>query len=91
MIVLSRQNLPTLDRAHYGSAAGVARGAYVLKDAGPQDAGPQPRSPDCVLIGTGSEVQLCLEAAEKLAAEGVRARVVSMPCWDLFAEQDAAY
>ena len=96
VIVLSRQNLPTLDRAHYGSAAGVARGAYVLKDAGPQDAGPQdagpqPRSPDCILIGTGSEVQLCLEAAEKLAAEGVRARVVSMPCWDLFAEQDAAY
>ena len=85
VIVLSRQNLPTLDRANYGSAAGVARGAYVLKGCA---AGGLPQ---CILIGTGSEVQLCLEAAEKLAAEGVQARVVSMPSWDLFAEQDDAY
>jgi transketolase len=84
VIVLSRQNLPTLDRTKYGSAAGAAQGAYVLHDA----AG---GSPQCILIGTGSEVQLCLEAAEKLAAEGVRARVVSMPSWDLFAEQPQAY
>jgi len=84
VIVLSRQNLPTLDRAHYGSAAGVSKGAYVLKEA-------VSGKPQCILIGTGSEVQLCLDAAEKLAAEGVQASVVSMPSWDLFAEQDAAY
>jgi len=85
VIVLSRQNLPTLDRAAgLGSAAGTARGAYVLKEA----AGGRP---DCILIGTGSEVQICLEAADKLAAEGVKARVVSMPSWDLFEEQDSAY
>ncbi|MFM1996967.1 MAG: Transketolase, partial [Planctomycetota bacterium] len=84
VIVLSRQNLPTLDRTGMGSAAGVAKGAYVLKEA----AGGKPH---CILIGTGSEVPLCLEAAEKLAAEGVQARVVSMPSWDLFEEQDEAY
>jgi transketolase len=85
VIVLSRQNLPTLDRAAgLGSAAGTARGAYVLKEA---DGG----TPDCILIGTGSEVQICLEAAAQLAADGVKARVVSMPSWDLFEEQDAAY
>jgi len=85
VIVLSRQNMPTLDRsAGFGPAAGAARGAYVLKEA----AGGKPQ---CILIGTGSEVQICLDAAEKLAAEGVQARVVSMPSWDLFEEQDAAY
>ena len=85
VIVLSRQNLPTLDRAAgLGSAAGTAKGAYILKEA----AGGKPQ---CILIGTGSEVQICLEAAEKLAAEGIQARVVSMPSWDLFEEQDAAY
>jgi transketolase len=84
VIVLSRQNLPTLDRTKYGSAEGVAKGAYVLQDAGGG-------KPQCILIGTGSEVPLCLEAAEKLAAEGVHARVVSMPSWDLFEEQDEAY
>ena len=83
VLVLSRQNIPTLDRATHGPATGVARGAYVLKDA----AG----TPDCILIGTGSEVQVCLDAAATLAAEGVQARVVSMPSWDLFAEQDDAY
>ncbi|MFM7245531.1 MAG: transketolase-like TK C-terminal-containing protein, partial [Planctomycetaceae bacterium] len=67
-----------------GSAAGTARGAYVLKEA----AG---GTPDCILIGTGSEVPICLEAADKLAAEGIKARVVSMPSWDLFEEQDSAY
>ena len=84
VIVLSRQNLPTLDRDGLGAASGVARGGYVLKDAG----GGQP---DCILIGTGSEVGICLAAAEQLAAEGVRARVVSLPSWDLFSEQDEAY
>lgn len=84
VMVLSRQNLPTLDRTGLGAAAGVARGGYVLKEA----AGGQP---DCILIGTGSEVELCLTAAETLAAAGIQARVVSLPCWDLFAEQDASY
>jgi transketolase len=85
VIVLSRQNLPTLDRsAGLGSAAGTARGAYVVKEA---DGG----RPDCILIGTGSELQICLEAAAMLGAEGIKARVVSMPSWDLFEEQDSAY
>jgi transketolase len=84
VLVLSRQNLPTLDRAHLAPAAGVAKGAYVLLD-------PAGGRPDCILIGTGSEVQVCLDAAATLAKDGVRARVVSMPSWDLFAEQDAAY
>jgi transketolase len=84
VIVLSRQNLPTLDRTGLGAASGTARGAYVLKDA------PNGK-PACILIGTGSEVQVCLDAAAKLAEQGIHARVVSMPCWDLFASQDAAY
>ncbi|MEI6239471.1 MAG: transketolase [Planctomycetia bacterium] len=84
VIVLSRQNLPTLDRTSLGAASGTAKGAYILKDA------PNGK-PACILIGTGSELQLCLDAAAKLAESGVHARVVSMPCWDLFAEQDAAY
>ena len=83
-IVLSRQNLPTLDRTQLGAAAGVARGAYVLREA-------EGGRPDCILIGTGSEVQICLAAADRLAAEGVKPRVVSMPSWDLFSEQDPAY
>ena len=80
-LVLSRQNLPVLE----GTAGndGVARGAYVL--------GPADGEPDLVLIGTGSEVQLCVGAAERLATDGVSARVVSMPSWDLFAEQDDEY
>jgi transketolase len=84
VLVLSRQNLPTLDRTALGPAAGTARGAYILREA----AGGRP---DCILIGTGSEVGLCLDAAAALERDGIRARVVSMPCWDLFAEQDAAY
>ncbi|MFY8222153.1 MAG: transketolase [Pirellulales bacterium] len=84
VIVLSRQNLPTLDRTTLGAASGTAKGAYILKDA------PNGK-PTCILIGTGSEVQLCLDAATQLAEAGVHARVVSMPSWDLFAEQDAAY
>jgi len=84
VIVLSRQNLPTLDRTRLGAASGVAQGGYVLHDA----AGGKP---DCILIGTGSEITLCLDAAVVLAADGIRARVVSLPSWDLFAEQDEAY
>ena len=76
-LILSRQALPTLDRAKYASAEGVQRGAYVLADA---DGG----RPDVLLLGTGSEVTLCLEAYEKLKAEGIQARVVSMPSWEMF-------
>jgi len=83
-LVLSRQALPTLDRSKYASASGVARGAYVLADA----AGGRP---DVLLLATGSEVALCIGAYEQLAREGVRARVVSMPSWDLFESQSADY
>jgi transketolase len=84
-LILTRQKLPTIDRAKYAAAVGVAKGGYVL--AG--DTGPEP--PEVILIATGSEVHLCLEAYERLAREGVRARVVSMPSWQLFERQDAAY
>ena len=83
-LVLTRQNLPVIDRARYAPATGLARGAYVLADAGPVD-------PDLILIATGSEVHLALEAHERLVAEGVRSRVVSMPCRGLFFAQDDAY
>jgi transketolase len=83
-LVLTRQAVPTFDRTKYSAASGTARGAYVLADA---PAG----KPDVILMGTGSEVSLCIEAYEKLKAEGVPARVVSMPSWKLFDEQDAAY
>jgi transketolase len=80
LLALSRQNLPNLPGT---SIAGVAKGAYTIVDA----AG----TPDIILIGTGSEVMLCVTAAEKLTAEGKKVRVVSMPSWELFDEQDAAY
>jgi transketolase len=83
-LVLTRQNLPTLDRTKYASAEGVQRGGYVLIDAADG-------KPEVILIGTGSEVSLCLAAYEKLTAEGVKARVVSMPCWELFDAQPADY
>ncbi len=83
-VVLTRQAMPTLDRSQYAAASGVSKGAYVLADA---DGG----KPDLILIGTGSEVSLCLEAAEKLKADGTKVRVVSMPCWALFEQQDAGY
>ena len=82
-MVLSRQNVPTLDPASVPHDA-VERGAYVLQD--PEDGGPQ-----VILIGTGSEVQVVLAGAELLKADGIRARVVSMPCWDHFQNQDQAY
>ncbi len=84
-LVLSRQALPTLDRGRYAPAAGLARGAYVLADP------PGGEAPEVILIGTGSEVSLCLAAFEALTAEGVRARVVSMPSCELFERQDEAY
>ena len=84
VVVLSRQGVATLDRTRYAPASGVARGAYILADA---EAG----KPDVILIGTGTEVGLCVEAYEKLKQEGVRARVVSMPSWDLFERQDQSY
>ena len=83
-LVLSRQALPTLDRAKYASAAGVASGAYVLADA---DDG----APDVLLLGAGSEVALCIAAHEELKSQGIASRVASMPSWDLFESQDAAY
>jgi transketolase len=83
-LVLSRQALPTFDRTKYASAAGVAKGAYIMADA---DGG----KPEVILIASGSEVQLVVDAYEKLKAEGVKARVVSMPSWDLFEHQDQDY
>lgn len=83
-LVFSRQAMPTLDRTKYASAAGAAKGAYVLADA---DGG----KPDVILMATGSELQWAVGAYEKLKAEGIKARVVSMPCWQLFDQQDAAY
>jgi transketolase len=83
-LVLSRQPMPTLDRSKFAPASGVAKGAYVLAEA---PAG----KPDVILIGTGSELSLCVSAYEKLAAEGIQARVVSMPSWELFDKQEATY
>jgi transketolase len=83
-LVLSRQALPTLDRTRFAPAAGLARGAYVLADA------PDGR-PDVLLLATGSEVALCVEAWEQLARDGIHARVVSMPSWELFEQQTTAY
>jgi transketolase len=83
-LVLSRQPLPTFDRTRYACAAGVARGAYVM-------AGAECGKPDVILIGTGSEVALCAEVFDALRQEGIAARVVSMPSWELFEQQDRAY
>jgi len=83
VLVLSRQNLPTLDRSKYASAAGVAKGAYVLASC--------EGKPDVILMASGSEVSLVVDAYEKLTAEGIKARVVSFPSFDLFEEQDQAY
>jgi transketolase len=81
-VVLSRQALPTLDRMKYAAASGAAKGAYVLAGAD---------KPEVLLLATGSEVSLAVAAYEQLTAEGVAAQVVSMPSWELFEEQDAAY
>jgi transketolase len=84
MLALSRQPLPTLDRSRYAPASGVARGAYVLAD-------PPDGKPEVILISSGSEVSLCVDAHEQLLAEGIRSRVVSMPSWDIFEDQTQAY
>ena len=83
-LALSRQALPTFDRARYAPAAGVRRGAYALADA-------PDNKPAVILIGSGSEVALCIEAFEELKRQGIPARVVSMPSWELFEQQDQAY
>ena len=83
-IVCSRQPLPTIDRDAFAPASGLAKGAYVLADA-------PDGKPSVILIGTGSEASLCMAAREKLVAEGIATRVVSMPSWELFDEQDRAY
>jgi len=84
VLVLSRQAVPTIDRTKYAAASGLARGAYVLAD-------PPNGDPEVILIATGSEVSLCVEAHEQLTKDGVRARVVSMPSWELFDDQDQSY
>ena len=84
VLVVSRQPLPTLDRAKYAPASGVAKGAYVLADA-------PGGNPEVILIATGSEVILAVGAHESLIAEGIRSRVVSMPSWDLFEQQPQEY
>ena len=84
VLVLSRQPLPTLDRTKYAPAAGVAQGAYVLADA-------PGKNPEVILIASGSEVSLAVQAHEKLVAEGIRSRVVSMPSWDIFEHQTQEY
>ena len=81
-MALSRQPVPTFDRTGMGPASGLLRGAYVLLDS---------REPEVILIGTGSELILCVSAFQKLADQSVRARVVSMPSWELFEQQDGKY
>ena len=83
-LILSRQALPTIDRSKYASAAGVAKGAYVLADA-------PDGKPELILMATGSEVSLCVTAYETLSAEGRKVRVVSMPSWEIFEKQSEEY
>ena len=83
-LILTRQDVPTLDRNKYAPASGLAQGAYILADC-------PDGQPDVILIGTGSEVSLCVAAYEQLKSEGKKARVVSMPSWELFEQQEQAY
>jgi transketolase len=82
-LILTRQAIPTIDRTQYASAEGALRGAYIIADC--------QGTPEVILIGTGSEVQLCLGAHEQLVKEGIKSRVVSMPCWSLYERQAPAY
>jgi len=82
IMAMTRQALPTLDRTKFAPASGLAKGGYSLNNV---------PTPDVILIGTGSEVHLCVEAADKLAAEGIKARIVSLPCWELFDKQPKEY
>jgi transketolase len=84
VLVLSRQALPTLDRSRLAPASGVARGAYVIADA-------PDGTPQLILIASGSELSLALQAQQRLQADGTATRVVSMPSWDLFEQQPADY
>jgi transketolase len=84
VLVLSRQLLPTFDRRKYSSAAGVGHGAYVMADA-------PGGTPEVILIATGSEVALAIDAHEVLVSQGIRSRVVSMPSWDIFEHQPQSY
>jgi transketolase len=81
---MTRQTVPVFDRSRYASAEGVHRGGYVLAD-------PEDGDPELILIATGSEVQLAIGAHEQLKGEGIRSRVVSLPCWEIFEKQDQAY
>lgn len=83
-LILSRQAIPTLDRTKYGSAKGLHKGAYIVADA-------QDQKPELLLLATGSEVSLCLKAYEELTKQGIKCRVVSMPSWHIFEQQDLAY
>jgi transketolase len=84
VLVLTRQDLPTFDRTKFAPASGLARGGYVLADA-------PDGKPDVLLIASGSEVALCAGAHERLTAAGIRSRVISMPSWELFDDQDEVY
>src|SRR5258708_23661418 len=83
-LVFTRQAMPTFDRTKYASAAGVAKGAYILSEA-------PGGKPDVILMASGHELSLCVEAADKLNAARIKTRVVSIPSWELFQQQDAAY
>jgi transketolase len=83
-MVMTRQTVPVFDRSKYASAEGAQRGGYVLAD-------PEDGDPELILIATGSEVQLALGAHEQLKEEGLRSRVVSLPCWEIFEKQDQSY
>ncbi len=82
-LILTRQRIPTIDRKRYAAAEGALKGAYILADC--------ENPPDIILIGTGSEIKICLDAHELLKKEGIRSRIVSMPCWSLFELQDNDY
>jgi len=84
VLVLTRQAVPVIDRSKYATASGLAQGAYILADA-------SDGKPDVLLLGTGSEVTLCLRAYERLRTEGIKARAVSMPSWELFDDQPREY
>jgi len=84
LLVMTRQDLPVIDRGRFAAASGLRKGAYVLAD-------PEQGNPEIILIATGSEVHPALEAREQLAAGGIKARVVSMPSWELFEQQDESY
>ncbi len=84
VLILTRQALPTLDRKRFAAASGLTRGAYVLAEA-------EGGNPEVLLLSTGSEVSLCIEAYEELTQQGIRARVVSMPSWELFERQSEEY